>query len=264
MTVAAMLPDIRDLIANPFVLIIFIFQLWMTIDAARRQEWLWMVFNFLFGLSAILYFFMVYRPARVMEQGGTGFEWPGAADRERIRELEEQIHHLDKAHHHAALGEIYLKQEKVDKAMACYENAFQRDPEDLDILAGYGRALVAYKQSAKAVEMLERVHLQDPDHDYGTTTMALGHAYLSLDRMPEAQRVLEKVLQKHSYAQAKVQLAEIYMKSGRAREAAQHLQEVMDDDKHAPSFAKNRDVEWTRKAKQMLRECRIQSDETAS
>ncbi|HCB97155.1 MAG TPA: hypothetical protein DEP78_02720 [Verrucomicrobiales bacterium] len=74
MTVAAMLPDIRDLIANPFVLIIFIFQLWMTIDAARRQEWLWMVFNFLFGLSAILYFFMVYRPARVMEQGGTGFE----------------------------------------------------------------------------------------------------------------------------------------------------------------------------------------------
>ena len=125
MTVAAMLPDIRDLIANPFVLIIFIFQLWMTIDAARRQEWLWMVFNFLFGLSAILYFFMVYRPARVMEQGGTGFEWPGAADRERIRELEEQIHHLDKAHHHAALGEIYLKQEKVDKAMACYENAFQ-------------------------------------------------------------------------------------------------------------------------------------------
>ena len=148
--------------------------------------------------------------------------------------------------------------------MACYENAFQRDLEDLDILAGYGRALMAFKQSAKAVEMLERVHFQDPDHDYGTTTMALGHAYLSLDRMPEAQRVLENVLQKHSYAQAKVQLAEIYMKSGRTREAAQHLQEVMDDDKHAPSFAKNRDVEWTRKAKQMLRECRIKSDHTTS
>ena len=46
MTFAYVLPDIRDLLSNPLYLVMFAFQLWMTVDAARRQEWLWVVFNF--------------------------------------------------------------------------------------------------------------------------------------------------------------------------------------------------------------------------
>jgi len=253
MTFAYVLPDIRDLLSNPLYLVMFAFQLWMTVDAARRQEWLWVVFNFLFGLSSILYFFMVYRPARAMEGSGAGFEWPGAADRERIRELEEAIHHLDKAHHHAALGDIYAGQGKWDKAHECYEKALERDDEDLDILASFGKCLIQMQQPEKAISMLEKVCRENADHDYGQSTMALGHACLSSGRISEAQAALEKVLKKHNYAQAKVQLAEIYLKADRQAEAIAHLQEVMDDDKHAPSFARKRDALWTQQAKSMLR-----------
>ena len=50
------------LIYHPWLLLVFAFQLWMFIDAVRRQEWFWAVFIFIgFGLSAVLYYFFVYR-----------------------------------------------------------------------------------------------------------------------------------------------------------------------------------------------------------
>ena len=42
----------------------------------------------------MLYFFLVYRAAPSATQG---FELPGANDRRRIKQLQAQIHHLDKA-----------------------------------------------------------------------------------------------------------------------------------------------------------------------
>jgi len=48
--------DIHFWVASPGVLGLSLFQLWMLIDAIRRQEWIWAVFIFLgFGFSAILY-----------------------------------------------------------------------------------------------------------------------------------------------------------------------------------------------------------------
>ncbi len=100
------------------------------VDAIRRREWLWAVFIALFsGFSAVLYFFLVYRAAPSATQG---FELPGAHHRRRIKELEAQIHHLDKAHHHSQLGDIYFQQGKLAKAEACYRAALERDAQDLD------------------------------------------------------------------------------------------------------------------------------------
>ena len=76
------------LIHNPWLLLVFAFQLWMFVDALRREEWIWAVFIFIgFGLSALLYFFFVYRAA---PSATRGFELPGAHDRRRIKELQAQ------------------------------------------------------------------------------------------------------------------------------------------------------------------------------
>src|SRR5262249_29551135 len=109
--------SIDFLLATPWLIIPQLFSLCMFIDAIRREEWIWAIFIFFgFGLSALLYFFMVYRAA---PSATRGFELPGSFDRRRIRELQSKIHHLDKAHHYSELGDIYFQQGKLPKAEEC-------------------------------------------------------------------------------------------------------------------------------------------------
>src|SRR6185436_921245 len=113
------------LLSSPFVLVFGIFQIWMIIDAIRRQEWLWLVFIIAFpGLGTLLYFFNVYRGSDSVTRG---FELPGAHSRRRIKELQAQIHHLDKPHHYLQLGDIYFQQGKLDLAETNYRPALALD-----------------------------------------------------------------------------------------------------------------------------------------
>src|SRR5580700_9704695 len=99
---------------NPLLLLVFVFQIWMLVDAVRREEWLWALFIFVFPLfTALWYFFVVYRAA---PSATRGFELPGAGSRKRIKELEGLIHNLDKPHHYLELGDIYFQKRNLPKA----------------------------------------------------------------------------------------------------------------------------------------------------
>src|SRR5512143_2257263 len=103
--------SLQYLLTSPIFLLGTLFQLWMLIDAVRRREWGWAVFIFFFSVFAsVWYFFEVYRSGPTATRG---FELPGAYDRRRIKELQAQIHHLDKAHHYYQLGDIYFHQGKL-------------------------------------------------------------------------------------------------------------------------------------------------------
>ncbi|NJM54937.1 MAG: tetratricopeptide repeat protein [Verrucomicrobiae bacterium] len=131
------------------------FQIWMLIDAIRRQEYIWAFFLaigfFLFTgsvISTILYYFLVYRDGSTAP-ATRGFELPGTADRKRIKELQDKIHHLDKAPHHLELGDIYFQQGKLDKALASYRAAHERDAGDADIRAHLGQCLLRWENPRK-------------------------------------------------------------------------------------------------------------------
>jgi hypothetical protein len=238
------------IITSPFALIGFLFQLWMFIDAVRRREWLWAVFIFAFSIiSALLYFFMVYRA-----EGGLatrGFELPGAHSRRRIKELKAQIHHLDKAHHHLALGDIYFQQGKLDLAETEYRAAFERDGEDRDTRSHLGQCLLRKKKPAEAQPLLEGVAREDPKHDYGYTTMALAETYMALGHTDSAIQVWERLLQNYSYARARVQLAELYIARNQLDAAREQVLEVIETDAHAPAFDRKRNRVWLRRAKKL-------------
>lgn len=239
------------LIHNPWWLLVFAFQLWMFIDAVRRQEWIWAVFIFIgFGLSALLYYFFVYR---AVPSATRGFELPGAHDRRRIRELQAQIHHLDKAHHHSQLGDIYFQQGKLDQAAARYRAALDRDPQDIDTRAHFGQCLLRQKRAADARPLLESVMREKPDHDYGHTMMALAETLTALGETDNALLYWQHVTQNHSYPRAKVQLAELYLAKNQPDLARKELQEVVADDAHAPAFQRKRDRIWVWRAKLQLR-----------
>ncbi len=236
---------------SPFWILIGLFAIWMLVDAVRRGEWLWVVFIFLFPpLNAPLYYFLVYRQA---SGGIRGFELPGAADRRRIKELQDQIHHLDKAHHHSQLGDIYFQQGKLDQAEACYRAALERDPEDLDTRAHLGQCLLRQKRAAEALPLLEQVAAAAPGHDFGHTQMALAETYTALGRPDDALPAWKAVLERHTYALARVQLAELYLARGQADLAKRELDGVIQDDAHAPEFQRKQERVWVQRARTLRR-----------
>ena len=238
------------LIYNPWLLLVFAFQLWMFVDAVRRQEWFWAVFIFIgFGLSAVLYYFFVYR---AVPSATSGFELPGAHSRRRIKELQAQIHHLDKAHHHSQLGDIYFQQGKLEKAEVCYHAALERDSEDIDTRAHLGQCLLRQKRAAEARPLLEGVIAQNPKHDYGYTMMALAETLSTLGETDAALQMWRQVTAEHSYARAKVQLAGLYLAKNQPDLARTELKDVVADDVHAPAFQRKRDRVWVWRAKSLM------------
>ena len=247
----ARLTNGQDLVRYAGSLLLALFQLWMFIDALRRREWLWALFLLLApGFSALFYYFVVYRAA---PSATRGFELPGAHDRRRIKELQAQIHHLDKAHHYSQLGDIYFHQGRLEKAEGCYRAALERDPADIDTRAHLGQCLLRQKRPAEARPLLEGVVAENPKHDYGYSLMALAETLTALGETDAALQNWLKVTANHSYPRAKVQLAELYLARNQAALARAEVNEVVADDAHAPSFQRRRDRVWVRRARALLR-----------
>jgi hypothetical protein len=224
----------------------------MFVDAIRRGEWIWAAFIFFFSLfSALIYFFLVYRSGA--RSATSGFELPGAYDRKRIKELQGLIHHLDKAHHHSQLGDIYFHQGKLAKAEACYRAAMERDPGDQDTQAHLGQCLLRQKRAAEAKPLLEGVIRDHPSHDYGHTMMALAETETALGELDRALDTWKRVTENHSYARARVQLAEGLAAKGQVDMAKAELREVIEEDAYAPAFQRRKDRIWIRRAKALMR-----------
>jgi hypothetical protein len=226
-----------------------IFQIWMFLDALHRREFFWAVIIFLFSvLSAFFYYFMVYRASG---GGGplAGFELPGAADRRQIARLKAEIHHLDKAHHHLQLGDIYLSQGKLGDAEKCYRAAYARDPKDEDVRAHLGNCLARGGNPQEALPLLESVCAQNPRHDYGYTLMTLAEAQAAAGQPDRALATWRHVLSLYSYSRARVQFAELLMQKKEYAEARKNLDEVIDEIPYGPKFQRKREAVWLRRAK---------------
>jgi tetratricopeptide (TPR) repeat protein len=236
---------------HPGLALVGLFQLWMLIDAIRRKEWVWACFILIgWVFSALFYYFAVYRAA---PSATRGFELPGAHDRRRIKQLLAQIHHLDNAHHHFQLGDIYFQQGKLQKAESCYRAALEREPQDIDTRAHLGQCLLRQNKPTDARPLLEGVVSENPKHDYGYSLMALAETLSALGEKAAALNLWKLVTQSHSYPRAKVQLAELYVANQQPELAKAEVTDVVADDEHAPAFQRSRDRIWVRRARRLLR-----------
>jgi hypothetical protein len=238
------------LIHNPWLLAVTAFQIWMFVHAIRNREWIWAIFIFIgWGITAILYFFLVFRAT---PSAMRGFELPGTGSRKRIKQLQAQIHHLDNAYHHFQLGDLYFQRGKLAEAEKCYRAALERDPKDIDARAHLGQCLVRLNRPAEARPLLESVMHEKPDHDYGHTMMALAETLTALGETDNALQYWQHITQNHSYPRAKVQLAELYLAKNQKDLARAELKDVLNDDVHAPAFQRKRDHVWIRRAKSLM------------
>lgn len=243
--------SVNYLWSSPVALLISAFQLWMLVHALRHREWVWALFIFFgWGFGALWYYLYVYRAAPLATRG---FELPGAYDRRRIKQLQAQIHHLDKAHHYSQLGDIYFHHGKLELAEASYRAALERDPQDLDTRAHLGQCLLRQHKAAEARSLLAAVVAENPKHEYGYSLMAFAEALSALGETDAALNTWLEVTESHSYARAKVQLAELYAARNQPDLAQTQVREVLADDAHAPAFQRKRDQVWVRRARSLAR-----------
>jgi hypothetical protein len=244
--------DLGFYLRQPWLLVLFAFQIWMLVDAIRREEWIWALFIFIFPvLNAVLYFFLVYRASR---PAGPIIEIPGRHRRKRMQELQAQIHHLDKAHHHAELGDLYMQDGRIAEAEQSYRAAIERDASDIDFQAHLGECLLQQGKIQEAAPLLEKVAAANPRHEYGQTLMAWAETLAKLGRPDESIRAWQQVLQEHGYARARVQLAELFIKRGDKEAAGKELAELMADEEHAAAFQRKKDKPWIKRANALLKE----------
>lgn len=233
--------------------VLLLFHLWMLIDALRREQYIWAAFIFFFPtINDFLYFFLVYRPATAGGGPLAGFELPGAADRRRIKQLQADIHNLDKPHMHLQLADIYFSQGKLEEAEKSYRAAFARDSEDEDIRAHLGNCLSRQGKTQEALPLLEGVCAKNPKHDYGYTLMTLAETQAALGQIDQAVATWKEVLSLYSYSRARVQYAELLIKKQDYAAARKNLQEVIDDAPYAAKFQRKREAVWVRKAKGLI------------
>ena len=226
--------------------LLMLFNLWMIIDAIRKREWMWVLILLIVpGLGTLWYFFYMFRGPTVTR----GFELPGAHDRRRIKELQAQIHHLDKAHHYSQLGDVFFQQGKLDKAEACYRAALEREAQDLDTRAHLGQCLLRLKRPAEARPLLEGVVTEKPGHDYFHTMMALAETLMALGETDNAILYWEHITKQNTYPRAKVQLAELYAARNQPEKSRAEMADVLADDLHTPAFKRRRDRVWVRRAR---------------
>lgn len=248
-----MFMDWSGWLSNPVMWPFAAFHLWMLVDAARRQEWVWFAFIFVFPvINDILYFFLVFRADR--SSVSTGFELPGQHKRERIAELEKQIHLLDKAHHHLELADVRFQQGKFKQAEESYRRALEREPQDIDARAHYGQCLLRLNRAAEARPLLEAVCAEQPKHDYGYSLMALAEVRVALGDPDGAVAALEKVVAENSYARARVQLAELLAACGQTERALQLATEVVSEDKVAPEYQRRQEKPWVSRANRLKKQ----------
>ena len=237
-----------------FVVLSLAFTAWMFVHALRNGEYVWAVIIFIFSIfSSALYYFLVYRPSGGTGNPMAGFELPGAADRRRIKQLEADIHHLDKAHMHLQLADIYFSQGKLEQAEASYRAAYERDPRDEDVRAHLGNCLERRSKDAEALPLLEGVCAANPRHDYGYTLMTLAETQASLGQVDRALATWRQVLSMYGYPRARVQFAELLIKQKDYAEARKVLEEVIHDAPYATKFERKREKVWFNRAKSAMR-----------
>ncbi|MGB0581556.1 MAG: tetratricopeptide repeat protein, partial [Limisphaerales bacterium] len=137
-----------------------------------------------------------------------------------------------------------------------YLAALEREPEDMDTKAHYGRCLMHQKRFGEARPLLEDVCMADPKHDYGASLIALGECEIELGRKDTAIKLFEQAMENNTYAQPRVRLAELYVESGdqeKRDRARQLVEDVLREETLTPAYQQKQEAEWAHRARKLLR-----------
>jgi len=136
---------------------------------------------------------------------------------------------------HYKMGVAYLKEEKVQQAFVEFQQAYQINPADKEVLNAIGIIYLLYfDETAKAIDFFERAAKVDPN--YSDAYNNLGFAYEKLGRFDTAVTFYKKAVSNLTYStpeKAYIGLGNAYYRLGKYEDALYSYKEAI---KRAPNM----------------------------
>ena len=173
--------------------------------------------------------------------------------RRDIDELEVKVAHLDRAYHMHQLGLIYAAQGRVAKAKSWFERALSKDSDAYETKYHLALCHFAQKHYAAAADLLEQVHTQKPDYDYGMAYLRLAQSQDFVGNKPRAVEVYKTLLRFYpGHAEGSYYYALLLGEEQAIDEARRLMRELIFTVRHSPSFHRRRNRHWALKAQWWL------------
>jgi len=164
-----------------------------------------------------------------------------------IEDLQRKIANMNKPHHMAQLGQLYLRQGRQSKAIPWFERTLEADPEHLEATYRLGMCYFDKGQYDKAVNFFEKVHSIKPDHDYGHAYLRLAQTHQRLGNAQRAAEVYDQLLRFYpGQPEGTYDYALLSQEQGDMRKSIRLMRDVVFSVRHSPRFhrRRNRHLLW--------------------
>lgn len=247
--------------ASVTTLLVFLFWAWMFCDCfqyeRRRARLAWALGLIPSGfLGAIAYFLFRWTPRNLLSSN------PFVKRRglqPKLQEAIANVRNIGKAHQYVQLGHIYCDMGNGDHALAAYQQALAREPNNVEALWGSTSIELENKNLDRAFMLLRCLMEIRPDFKYGDASLAYGQVLYELGDFNLAQQHLEAHLQQWSHPEAALLMAQIQAHQQNMPGACEVLETMIANVQGAPAFHYHKHRRQVAQGKRLLKtlNCRL-------
>jgi len=215
-----------------FTLLAITFWVAMIIDCVRTEPdrtWLW-ILVFLNFIGAVLYFALRKLPQLELPLLK---RW---SLQHQIWTAEANARNIGKAHQYVVLGNLLSDAGYLNRAIAAYEQALEKEPANLH--AHWGIAMIALQRKQLAIAQTHLMTLlhYDPDYRCGEASLLYGKVLFELGDWNLAQTHLKQDVKHWGHPEAALMLAKILIAQGDSEAAQAYLERLLTNLRGAPSY----------------------------
>lgn len=214
----------------------FAFCAWMFYDCTKyeRGNFPWILVIFLFNiLGAMIYFCLRWLPR--MSPALENFLNRGTQQRE-LQDAISAARNIGNAYQFAKLGSIYLNRGRLSDAIAAYQQALKRQPENLEALWGSASIEIKNNNLAQAICLLQQLVDLQPDFKFGDASLAYSKVLFSSGDFNAAQCQLERHLKHWNHPEAFLLIAQIQAHYQNSSQACDTLNTMIENVQGSPPF----------------------------
>ncbi|MCG8364079.1 MAG: tetratricopeptide repeat protein [Pseudanabaenales cyanobacterium] len=238
---------------GPFGLLATAFWLWMIYDCVQNERdrniWLWLLI-FLNVMGALVYFVARWLPRSSVPIPASLGRW---TKRDELWQAEAAAKNIGKASQYIKLGNILHQIGDLDQAANAYQQALEKEPENLDALWGAGCVEMDRKNLPAAREHLQTLVRVKPEFKYGDASVIYGRVLYELGDLEAAKAHLEEHFKNWGRPEAYVLMAKVQQQQGNISAAREALETMIIKVKGAPSYHYRQNRHFVSQGQRMLR-----------
>lgn len=216
----------------------------------RRPDtwWLWVIL-FLGPIGATVYIFAEILP----DFGLLNQSFKAFPRRKRIRLLETTILDNPSSGNYEELGDLYYDDGKLQKARDAYDKAIAARSTTPDCFYRRGMCALMLGDAQAALPDLERVVLQNPNHDFQRAAGLLAAAYARTGQPEKAEEWFRRAIEKSTLSETYLNYADFLISQGRNQEAREWALKVLAKKPTMPSYLRRRERPLFARARKTLK-----------